>query len=330
MEMENTILEVVNEIGNKATEEALKRFDTDGSPIIKNEVKLTARSKDAKSYQTPYGVAKRDRYVYQSSKGGKIYCPLEDHARIIHTATPKFAQQISHKYALGNAMSVRTDLEENHNRSIAKSTIQNVADWVGGIACAKEEVWEYALPDMEEPITTAVFSMDGAYLLMANEGYSEALVGNISLYDCEGKRQHTIYLGEAPEHGKAKFKERYEREILRVKAHYPKALYLGIADGAKSNWEFLTPHTDRQLLDFYHVTEYLGKAAYGVYPKEKSARKQWLSDSCSKLKHDQNAAQTILEELENLPTKQLTKTIKEDLTATLTYFRNNRGEDRLN
>lgn len=196
MEMENTILEVVNEIGNKATEEALKRFDTDGSPIIKNEVKLTARSKDAKSYQTPYGVAKIDRYVYQSSKGGKIYCPLEDHARIIHTATPKFAQQISHKYALGNAMSVRTDLEENHNRSIAKSTIQNVADWVGGIACAKEEVWEYALPDMEEPITTAVFSMDGAYLLMANEGYREALVGNISLYDCEGKRQHTIYLFE--------------------------------------------------------------------------------------------------------------------------------------
>lgn len=72
--------------------------------------------------------------------------------------------------------------------------------------------------------------------------------------------------------------------------------------GAKNNWDFLTPHTDKQLLDFYHVTEYLAKSAYAVHPKDKSARKQWLSKHCSQLKHEENAAQVILEELENLPT----------------------------
>jgi hypothetical protein len=77
-----------------------------------------------------------------------------------------------------------------------------------------------------------VFSLDGAYILMANEGYREAMVGNFSLYDCHGERQHTLYLGEAPEYGKACFKERFEREIHRIKARYPDALYLGIADGA--------------------------------------------------------------------------------------------------
>lgn len=81
---------------------------------------------------------------------------------------------------------------------IAKSTVQNIADWVGGIACAKEKQWEYPLPKLDEAITTVVLSMDGAYLRI--EGYREAMVGNISLYDCDG--QHTIYLGEAPEHGK--------------------------------------------------------------------------------------------------------------------------------
>jgi hypothetical protein len=30
-----------------------------------------------------------------------------------------------------------------------------------------------------------------------------------------------------------------EREIMRVKKQYPKALYLGIADGAKNNGSFL-------------------------------------------------------------------------------------------
>ena len=34
LEMENTILDTVNKIGCAATGEALKRFDTDGSPII--------------------------------------------------------------------------------------------------------------------------------------------------------------------------------------------------------------------------------------------------------------------------------------------------------
>lgn len=58
MEMEQEILEVVNEIGNELTVEAIKQFDTDGSPIIKDGVKLTARSKNVKAYQTPYGVAK--------------------------------------------------------------------------------------------------------------------------------------------------------------------------------------------------------------------------------------------------------------------------------
>ena len=65
----------------------------------------------------------------------------------------------------------------------------------------------------------------------------------------------------APEHGKATFLKRFERELERVKSQYPKAQYLGIADGAKDNWSFLKRHTDRQLLDFFHVTEYSAQVA---------------------------------------------------------------------
>jgi len=332
MDMEKSILDATNQVGNQATSEALKRFDTDGSPIIKDGIKWTARNKDSKHYQTPYGVAEIERYVYQTSKGGKIYCPLEDAARIIMTATPKFAQQVSHKYAQGNAISVCRDLRENHHRTIAKSTLQNISDWVGGVASAKEEAWEYALPELDEPITTIVFSLDGAYILMANDGYREAMVGNISLYDCNGERQHTIYLGETPEYGKATFKQRYEQEIKHIKALYPDALYLGIADGAKCNWTFLTAHTCRQLLDFYHVTEYLAQAAYAIHPEKKSnaERKLWLSKSCSQLKHTEKGAQIIFDELKALSTSHLSEKIKEDLEATLSYFKNNIAEGRLN
>ena len=164
--------------------------------------------------------------MYQSSKGGKIYCPLETNAQIIRGATPKFAQQISHKYANMNAPAVCQDLNENHHRTIAHSYLQDVSDWVGSIAQAKEEIWEYATPTLNEAISTVVVSLDGAYILMRDDGYREAMVGTISLYDVTGKRQHTLYIGEAPEYGKGTFLQRLEKEISTVKKHYPDATLL--------------------------------------------------------------------------------------------------------
>jgi hypothetical protein len=95
-------------------------------------------------------------------------------------------------------------------------------------------------------------------MLLCDTGWREAMVGTVSLYDAEGSRQHTIYIGATPEYGKAQFLERLEREIGRTKALYPQATYVGIADGAASNWQFLTRHTSEQVLDFYHATGYLG------------------------------------------------------------------------
>lgn len=327
MEMENSILDSCNEMGCLATTEALQKFDTDGSPIKLGDTKMTARAKDNKTYQTPYGSVQLGRYVYQTPKGGVIHCPLEHNARIIRGATPKFAQQISHKYANMNAPAVCLDLEENHHRKIAHSYLQDVSDWVGGIAQAKEEIWEYDIPPLNEAITTVVVSLDGAYVLMRDDGYRDAMVGNISLYDVTGKRLHTVYIGEAPEYGKGTFFQHLEKEIATVKKQYPDALYLGIADGAKNNWSFLEQHTSRQLLDFFHVTEYLANVSYAAYSgkTDKPKRTLWLAERCKQLKHEPDAVETLISDMEKLAQKNsLTKTIKADLQAALTYFKNHR------
>ncbi|CAK0743908.1 hypothetical protein CCP4SC76_1430002 [Gammaproteobacteria bacterium] len=118
----------------------------------------------------------------------------------------------------------------------------------GHIASAREDVWAYELPKLDKTITTIVISLDGAMIPMADSaGYREALAGALSLYDAQGERQHTIYLAAAPEYGKAEFKQRVEREILRLKQRFPGVLYLGIADGTACNWSFLEQHTQRQL-----------------------------------------------------------------------------------
>jgi hypothetical protein len=327
LEMEKNILDACNEMGKLGTREALKKFDTDGSPIKIGGIKMTSRLKANKLYRTPYGNVELKRHVYQTSKGGKIYCPLDDKGRIIRGSTPKFAQQISHKYSNMNAASVCRDLEENHHRKIAHCYVQEVSNWVGSIAQAKEEVWEYDTPPLDKAISTIVVSLDGAYILMREEKYREAMVGNISLYDIEGERQYTIYIGEAPEYGKETFFQRFEAEVSKIKKQYPDAFYLGIADGATTNWTFLEKHTDRQLLDFYHATEYLANVSYAAYPgkADKAKRETWLHERCKNLKHEPEAVGRLITEMEILTDKRsLTKTIREKLLAALTYFINHR------
>jgi hypothetical protein len=330
LEMEGAIQEATNAVGRCVTEEALERFDTDGSAMRIGEVKLTARGRDPKVYQSPYGEVQVERYVYQSSRGGRIYCPLEHQGRIVRGATPRFASQLSHKYAQLNVRAVQADLAQNHGRTVAASYIQHVAEWVGTIATAKEEDWAYALPALECPIATVVVSLDGAMIPMADsEGYREAMVGTLSFYDPEGERQHTIYLAAAPEYGKGEFLQRLEREIARAKQQFPDALYLGIADGAASNWRFLEQHTERQLIDFFHTTEYVGKIAQALYPHRhaEAQRAHWQQAHCKQLKHDPEALGMLIGEAARLSQRRsLAQKVRDDVLSAWTYLTNHRHQ----
>lgn len=325
LDSESSILSGVNKVGILATEENLKRFDADGSPIVIGDIKLTSRCKSEKNYQTPYGVARVERHVYQSPKGGKVYIPLEQGARIIQGATPKFAKILSHKYTHLSAPSVIEDLRENHGRNFAISYLQSVTDYVGSIAQAKEECWEYEMPELDQPVSVISISLDGAYILTVEDGYREGMVGTIALYDKAGERLHTTYVSASPEYGKETFFKRLEREIIRTKEIYPKAMTIGVADGAQINWVFLKKHTSMQILDFWHATEYLSEASHALFNKksENRQREEWLDSSCHNLKHKKGAATRILNELKNNTEKRLTKALKEKLDAALSYFSNN-------
>ena len=119
------------------------------------------------------------------------------------------------------------------------------------MAQAKEETWDYELPALEKPIASVAVGLDGTCMLLRQDGWRPAMGGSISLYDREGERLPTIYAGASPEYGKETFRERLGREVDRVKAAHPDARYVGLADGAPDNGEFLTPRTERQILDFY-------------------------------------------------------------------------------
>ena len=180
------------------------------------------------------------------------------------------------------------------------SYVQRVSEAVASIIEAKEESWNDVPPKLDVEISSVAIGLDGTCMLMCETGWREAMVGTISLYDLQGERQHTIYIGATPEYGKALFLERLEREIERTKARYPEAIYIGIADGAASNWQFLKKHTSQQILDFYHASGYLGAVATALYPQDVNQQKQYLSQSCHQLKHEAGAATRLYEQMAQL------------------------------
>jgi hypothetical protein len=322
LETEDAIQSVLNEAGCLATREALEHFDSDGSPIQVGSVRYTSKGRLSKAYQTPYGEAIVRRHVYQTSSGGKTYVPMEERTRIVITSTPRFARIVSHKYAEMGAPRVVEDFIENHGRRIHRSFVKNIADYVGAIAQAKEEAWEYSTPELEKPISSVAVGLDGTMMLQDKEGWREAMVGTVSLYDKTGERQHTIYVGASPEYGKERFLNRLSREVERVKTLYPNSLFVGVADGAESNWKFLEDRTDKQVLDFFHATEYLTNAAEGRFQSE-SEREDWTSRRCHELKHKHGSASRILNEMDGWMTEiEMSDDESQKVARSVEYFIN--------
>ena len=153
------------------------------------------------------------------------------------------------------------------------------------------------------------------------------MVGTISLFDKEEERQFTLYTAAAPEYGKKTFLQRLDNEVSKMKEWYPNAHFVGLADGARDNWDFLETRTDTQIIDFYHVTEYLNKASEGMFPGKKNLTKkqEWLDNACHNLKHTPGTPLHLLNELKSfLETNTASADEREQLQKTITYLENNK------
>jgi hypothetical protein len=325
--LEEHIQDQLRDAGRLATGRCLSDFDSDGSPLRVGGTTLTAKAtRVEKKYETPFGTVRVGRFAYQSSAGGATFIPLESNARIIGGSTPRFAKLVSSKYSHSNAGVVQQDLLETLHRKVSRCLIQDVSALVAEGIEEKSRYWETG---GDEPpaggVATVGIGLDGACMLFCEGGYRQAMAGTIAFYDAAGERLHTHYVAAAPEYGKEAFLGRMDREIARVKRRCPHACYVGVSDGATDFRAWLKKHTTTQVLDFWHLTEYVAKVS-GVLFARTAPQEAWMEEACHGLKHSHGAARRILGEIDAaLENRKLGKAKREVLETAAGYMRNNAG-----
>ena len=260
--------------------------------------------------------------MYQSSRGGRTYVPMEIDGRIISRATPRLAKMVSGKYAEGSSQQVVKDFKDSHCVDLNRSYVQDLSRCVSEIMIEKEGKWHYKIEKQKLSKTAIVsISRDGTTSLIKGEGYKETMCGSISLYDRKGDRLQSIYLASSPEKGKESFNYLLDQEIAYIKSRCPDATYIGLADGAKDNWTYLQRHVEEQVLDYYHAAEYLSSYSQGAF-RQKQKQKGWFEQNRKILKEQPDGALQVLASMKaNVPrTKNKIKLKK--INSSITYFEN--------
>ena len=252
---------------------ALRRFDADGRPIRLGPMKLTSMGQGPQGISDPLrGRGDRSPRLPGTSRR---HDPLParpgraDRRQFDAAVRPDDRAQVRRNSAPRGSLN---DLAESHGRRVAKAFVQDVADAVAAVALAKEEDWEYELPEFQgaggdgHRRPGRDLHADGARRPGARRWSARSV-----FYNAAGERLHTVYAAATPEYGKLTFFERFDREVGRAKAACPEACYVGLADGAKENWTYLDAVTELQVVDFYHAAGYLWPAGRGAV---RSARRR--------------------------------------------------------
>jgi hypothetical protein len=304
LQAEELLATKLNEIGEGTTKELLAQCDTQGEPMFSENRKWTTKGSSPRVVETPYGPIKVLCHVYQTSAGGVTRVPLEEQAKLISSATPRFAKMISSKLASLPCGVVARDMEENHLRHMSKSFVQDLGCTVSALATMRTEDEDWQPLSPVEEVTTIAMGVDGAHLLTNQDGWRQSMAGTIALYDRNGERLETLYAGggpgRVPSEGKATFFTRMDELLERVGNRYPTAQLVGLSDGAADLQKYLAERCDDPLLDFHHAAEYLTKASAAFAPERSAdapAAQQWAAIQRQVMRDEPGGAKLVLKRI---------------------------------
>ena len=262
--------------------------------------------------------------------------------------TPKETKALLHKCAL-------------FHPSI--TTIKRIANKVGDFfECNKEPIRKMVMAAEAIPkdAHALICSLDGTNILLNEKGkrqgrplerpkadatptgstaYRNAMVGCISFYaqrkedEKHPERLISRYVGRMPEDKAITFKADVEFEMTHVlgRPQSRRLVKILLMDGQRSLWKYVDGNPlyvgFERLIDFYHTTEHLSKAAEALFGKESSEAKEWFEKYRKELLEAEDAPNAVLRSIYYyMNIVKLPKSRRTALKAELTYFRNNKSK----
>ncbi len=271
LQIEENLAQQLNQIGSDTTKHLLGDYDSKGEALLCSQGQnWTTKGRSKRVIETAFGAVSIFCHVYQTSAGGVTRVPLAERAKLVGSATPRMARMVAAKLAQMNCGAVARDMEESHLRPMSASFAQDLGQAVAALATVRSDLPEWQpLSKCSEVVTVSV-GLDGAHLNTRRDGWRQGMAGTIALYDAQGERLETLYVGggpgETPPTGKAAFLSRLDELTLRVRECYPQAQVVGLSDGAVDLQKYLASHTDDYLLDFHHAAEHVSRAALAFAP----------------------------------------------------------------
>jgi len=274
----------------------IESYDVKTSTIPVHDRTYRLKQVSAKNVLSVFGKIKINRGLYQHDRGGKAYIPLDAMWGMEgEYATAEVRESCLFTLSHVTAQETAAILKKCASFHPSATAIQNMAGKVGTFIEGHEEKISSSIRMEEEAPTetrSLVVSMDGVNLLLNEPGprqgrpkerpfsasreektsYRNALVGSLSFYGEVPPKKHTPeriqsrYIAQMPQEKGITFKRRFEEEVRHAEGLLgPEITKVMLCDGARGIWNYVdsNPQFDEyeKLLDFYHASEHLSKAA---------------------------------------------------------------------
>jgi len=317
----------------------------------------------SRRFLTLFGEVQIARRIYQQDRGGLSIAPLDERWGMANEfVTLDVQEAVLYSVAHNTPEETEGLLKKCALFNPSSTTIKRIANKVGGFFEQNKEPIREMVMHMEtipDDAHALVCSLDGTNILLNEKGkrqgrplerpktdtakdttaYRNAMVGCLSLYaqrkedEEHPERLVSRYVGRMPEEKAIAFKADVEfemRHILKLPQSQGLKKIL-LMDGQRSLWKYVdgTPLYDgfERLIDFYHTTEHLSKAAEALHGKDSPDAKAWFEKYRKELLENEDAPNAVIRSMYyHRKTLRLTKGRKAALKAELTYFQNNKGK----
>lgn len=295
------------EIGRDAVKHALESLDEPRPSIEVGGQPLRYRGKSEREWLSPFGKLRLERRCYRGDgpDTGSSF-PLDEACGMRNRfMTPDVEEMVAYSSALLTATEVEQLLAKTLPEGPSSTAVQNAVRRIGGEIDEQRTAIEDAITKHDGLSANGdvlVASWDGVMTPMREKGvaWREAGVATVSVYgqgDDGPEKLDTRFLARMPEEGMKTLVASVADQVGRARAGRDFRAIVVLCDGKKDIWKAASRHPALRdcisILDFYHASENLMKAATAIFGDTDQAGR-WHKKVRDKLILDKRGAENAI------------------------------------